>query len=184
MVLKSWGISEANITRQKSKSTELDENKSKEENNLTNKSNNIIQNSNGINNSNLVQSIKNTQILQNNSEPNKEVLKPNTINFSLNNKAPNAAFDMSNKEGCSPLVVKFIPDEKSDTAIYQWNFGNGFISNEKSPEFTYNDAGTFNVTLIVQYPKSKTSSNRTWPVIIKSPPTADFSWISDENNND
>jgi PKD repeat protein len=41
-------------------------------------------------------------------------------------------------------------DSSEDAVAWQWNFGNGFQSSQKNPRITFNEAGSFDVTLIAE----------------------------------
>jgi gliding motility-associated-like protein len=59
-------------------------------------------------------------------------------------------------EGCSPVNINFNNlSTSSQTANYQWNFGDGSAINSGSnPEHTFNNPGAFLVTLIINDPAS------------------------------
>ncbi len=52
---------------------------------------------------------------------------------------------------CESDEIKFVNLTKSEDKIinYRWNFGEGSISNEKNPKYTYNNSGTYDVSLLV-----------------------------------
>lgn len=52
--------------------------------------------------------------------------------------------------GPAPLTVRFSPVENSEEAQFSWEFGDGAVSNERSPSHTYFDAGQFTVRLSVK----------------------------------
>ena len=51
--------------------------------------------------------------------------------------------------GPAPLAVKFSPTEDSEGSEFEWEFGDGSVSNERSPSHTFFDAGQFTVRLSV-----------------------------------
>ena len=51
--------------------------------------------------------------------------------------------------GPAPLTVKFSPIEGAEGAEFEWEFGDGSVSSERSPSHTYFDAGQFTVRLSV-----------------------------------
>ncbi len=81
------------------------------------------------------------------------------------NALPAPAFDASATSGCFPLKVNFtdrsLPGSGTITA-WEWDFGDGAISNEQNPVHTYTLAGNFRVILKV------TNSNGCVKVISKS----------------
>ena len=80
-------------------------------------------------------------------------------------------------EGCRPLTVQF-NEYSADTAqSYVWSFGDGSISNVRNPSHTYNNAGTFDVSLTV-VSKNNCRNSQTFNDLIKVWPTpvARFTW--------
>ncbi len=67
--------------------------------------------------------------------------------------APTAAFstDPNPPSGLAPLSVRFLDASVDDSAIVAWNwsFGDGATSTQRSPQHTYNAAGTYTATLTV-----------------------------------
>lgn len=55
------------------------------------------------------------------------------------------------EEGCVPLLVSFNANITAvdSIATYTWYFGDNTISNEKEPKHTYNQAGTYDVKLVI-----------------------------------
>ena len=51
--------------------------------------------------------------------------------------------------GPAPLTVKFSPTEESEDAEFAWEFGDGAVSNVRTPSHTYFDVGQFTVRLSV-----------------------------------
>ncbi len=93
-------------------------------------------------------------------------------------ETPSAAFSASKTNGCSPITVSFsdqtAPGDAPITS-WEWDFGDGNVSNQKNPTHTYSSSGTYNVSLFV------TDSNGCTDVIVKTNlievdpnPTADF----------
>lgn len=67
------------------------------------------------------------------------------------NEPPIAAFHIPNAEGCKPVTVAFKDSSSSATSYtYFWNFGDGSTSTDANPIHTYNEAGIFDVRLIIQ----------------------------------
>lgn len=64
---------------------------------------------------------------------------------------PNVAFSTTNiPHNCqTPLIVNFLNNTSGGTGnTYWWNFGNGQTSNQANPSTTYNNSGSFDVTLV------------------------------------
>ncbi|WP_162418554.1 PKD domain-containing protein, partial [Cyclobacterium roseum] len=76
-----------------------------------------------------------------------------TISIEIADNQPPVAVATANvTSGTAPLTVSFTGDNSSDVegpVSYQWDFGNGFTSIQANPVFTFNQLGTYNVTLTV-----------------------------------
>src|SRR5690606_21031054 len=64
-------------------------------------------------------------------------------------QALNAAFAANPQVGPSPLAVAFTNLSTGPIESYLWAFGDGTLSSDQNPSHTYNDAGTYTVTLTV-----------------------------------
>lgn len=62
---------------------------------------------------------------------------------------PVANFTLSQTQGCAPWALQIQPTAAQAQA-YRWDFGDGGFSNEVIPTYTYQQAGTYDVRLIVQ----------------------------------
>ncbi|MCD6380117.1 PKD domain-containing protein, partial [bacterium] len=62
--------------------------------------------------------------------------------------APVAVFSGSPTSGCLPLGVSFTDGSTGDITSWSWSFGDDSTSTDQSPSHTYEDAGSFTVTLI------------------------------------
>jgi len=148
-----------------------------------NKENNIIVNNNQKTNikSNYSETTHNSANITNSETINNKI----TINTAENivskenvQYTPNAMFTCSSYEGCSPLIVKFNPQEISDSLIYSWDFGDGTISTDKTPSHIYTKTGNFSVTLLLKHYKSENIiTNKKQDIIsVLDVPIADFSY--------
>jgi PGF-CTERM protein len=91
---------------------------------------------------------------------------------------PVANFTADVTSGDAPLTVNFT-DASTDAERWSWDFnGNGIEdSNETNPQFTYTDAGTYNVSLTVSNGAGSDSEVKTGYITVTSapvPPVADF----------
>jgi len=59
---------------------------------------------------------------------------------------PRAWFDMSAKQGCTPLKVTF-RNYSENAAQYNWSFGDGGSSAEKDPAYVFDEPGVYFITL-------------------------------------
>ncbi|HWR24610.1 MAG TPA: PKD domain-containing protein [Methanosarcina sp.] len=73
------------------------------------------------------------------------VLKPSEQSSII---LPEAKFSASNVYGQFPLTVKFV-DASENANTWEWDFGDGNKSSEKSPEYTYTASGNYTVSLLV-----------------------------------
>lgn len=81
----------------------------------------------------------------------------------LGNRAPQAFLEASTTSGSIPLTVDFSAslssDPDNDFLTYSWDFNGDGIedSNQESPSFTFNEAGSNLITLTVSDPDGETS---------------------------
>lgn len=60
--------------------------------------------------------------------------------------APFAIFEITNNGCVASCDITFV-NKSENTETYQWNFGDGGTSTEKSPKYNYKNPGTYTVTL-------------------------------------
>ncbi len=96
--------------------------------------------------------------------------------------APTVDFDLEESTGCIPFTVDFIDQSSTNVTNWQWTFEGGTptTSNEQNPSITYNQAGTYSVTLEV----SNTAGANTlyiqdFVVVSENLPTASFTEVVD-----
>ena len=63
-----------------------------------------------------------------------------------------AEFTATPTSGNSPLTVQFTDQSAGGVTSWAWDFGDGGTSTEQSPSYTYNTAGSFDVSLTVTGP--------------------------------
>jgi gliding motility-associated-like protein len=94
---------------------------------------------------------------------------------------PKAAFNAP-LIGCKEQEIEFsdisIADERLPL-LYDWNFGDEQISQEKSPVHTYTSPSTFTVTLAVSYEGGVCTDNVTQNIAIEATPEAEI--VSESN---
>ena len=63
-------------------------------------------------------------------------------------QAGNSDFNADQTSGVVPLLVNFTDSSSNNPTSWQWDFGDGSSSDEQNPSHTYNEIGTYTVTLI------------------------------------
>ena len=59
---------------------------------------------------------------------------------------------VQNQVGCAPFTVEFWDSTVTDgQIIYNWDFGNGVLSNDSAPVYTYFNPGTYDLTLTIYF---------------------------------
>lgn len=88
---------------------------------------------------------------------------------------PDVSFTLSDSVSCNDNNVQFISTTSPNVANWNWEFGDGGISNDQNPLHFYSQPGTYIITLTVI--DSAGCSNSTMDQIIILPePTADFTY--------
>lgn len=90
---------------------------------------------------------------------------------------PVANFTYSNTTGCSPLTVTFTNTSSSNSALFNWTFegGNPASSTAQNPVVTFNNKGTFNVSLKVTNAQGNNTKTIEDLVTVNSKPVPNFS---------
>ena len=91
---------------------------------------------------------------------------------------PVVNYSYSPDKGCMPLEVTFNNNSQTISgSTYNWDFGNGELSNSITPVELYKDSGIFDVSLSITTPEGCTSSDTVINAITAySTPVADFSY--------
>lgn len=63
-------------------------------------------------------------------------------------EVPTAAFSGTPLTGTEPLTVSFTDSSTGDPTIWGWDFGDGGTSEEQNPNYTFDDPGTYTVSLV------------------------------------
>jgi len=90
---------------------------------------------------------------------------------------PSADFTGSPTSGCKPLNVNFIDCSTGNPTSWNWNFGDGGTSPQQNPSHTYQNAGTYTVSLTVSNQCGSDTETKTNYITILESPTANFSGI-------
>jgi len=96
---------------------------------------------------------------------------------------PTADFSATAQEGCAPLEVTFNSNASTNTDSYSWAFegGNPIVSTEENPTVTYAEAGTYNVTMIVENETGKDTLELEDFITVIDVPVTDFSFEVEGN---
>lgn len=89
-----------------------------------------------------------------------------------------ANFNSNVVAGCSPLVVSFQDQSTGSPTRWQWNLGNGTLSQQKNPTGTYFTPGVYNVKLVITDANGSDSIIKNQFITVYSNPVVNFS-VSD-----
>lgn len=104
------------------------------------------------------------------------ISQPYTGNITVHGM-PVAEFISNDPEGCAPHYLQFINQSVGPSAVLysSWDFGDGTGSTDRDPQYTYPDAGMYNVTLTVSTPQGCSNSRtRASYITIHPKPNAQF----------
>ncbi len=87
---------------------------------------------------------------------------------------PVAAFTSDKVSGCAPLVVNFQDQSTGDPKFWNWDLGNGQLSNLKNPTGVYQIPGTYTVTLVVRNANGTHGVTKTNYITVYPSPASDF----------
>ncbi|WP_166437266.1 PKD domain-containing protein [Niastella caeni] len=83
-------------------------------------------------------------------------------------------FSANQTSGCAPLNVNFRDLTTGNPRFWNWDFGNGTLSNVQNPTVTFFTPGTYTVTLVVRNPDGTTGITKTNYITVHPSPTAYF----------
>jgi gliding motility-associated-like protein len=89
-------------------------------------------------------------------------------------QAPVANFSASVTSGCSPVVVSFKDLSTGNPKFWNWDLGNGQLSNQQNPAAIYVNPGTYSVTLVVRNADGTDGITKTNLIVVNPSPQADF----------
>ncbi len=91
------------------------------------------------------------------------------------NTAPVVSFSVASTTGCAPYTVTFA-NTTTNAANYLWDFGDGIgTSTQQYPTYTYNNAGTYTVSLDASVGSCADSETLIDYILVNPSPTAAFS---------
>ena len=101
--------------------------------------------------------------------------------ITVNNPEPVADFMGNPTEGNFPLTVSFTDQSVNTVDTWSWTFGDGGTSTDQNPVYTYNEAGTYDVSLTVTGPGGSNTNEKIGYINVNYPePVADFEGIPTE----
>jgi len=98
----------------------------------------------------------------------------NEIIKSINTVEVGPLVDFTFSNGCEDSSISFENNTTGGTPPYNWNFGDGNVSTQTSPNHVYSDFGNYNVTLDVTN-AAGCNNSKVKPIQIYSKPQPDFS---------
>lgn len=84
-------------------------------------------------------------------------------------------FSANTTAGCAPLGVFFKDLTTGNPKFWNWDFGNGALSNVQNPSVAYDKPGTYTVTLVVRNADGTNGITKTNFITIYPSPVASFS---------
>lgn len=96
------------------------------------------------------------------------------LTFSAAAQAPVANFAASSTSGCAPLVVTFQDQSSGDPKFWNWDLGNGQLSNLQNPTAVYSTPGTYSVTLVARNANGTHGVTKTNYITVYASPGAAF----------
>lgn len=96
--------------------------------------------------------------------------------------APQAGFSSNQTSGCAPFAVQFTDQSSPSVTTWAWSFpgGNPGSSTDKDPVVTYDQPGTYDVTLIVTNPVGMDTLVKTGYVTVLGQPLANFISVNND----
>ena len=93
---------------------------------------------------------------------------------------PQANFSADETTGCAPFTVQFMDQSSSNTTSWEWDFpgGSPSSSTDQNPIVTYDDVGTYEVSLTAINSLGQDSETKTNYINVITTPTPDFSSTS------
>ncbi len=89
-------------------------------------------------------------------------------------QAPVANFSSNATEGCAALSVTFKDLSTNSPKFWNWDFGNGQLSNLQNPSTVYYNPGTYTVSLVARNADGTNGVTKTAYITVNPAPQADF----------
>jgi uncharacterized protein (TIGR02145 family) len=105
---------------------------------------------------------------------NKSIIDHVSTEITINDPPPLADFTAVPTLGVAPLKVTFIDQSANNPTNWEWDFGDGTSSREKTPIHTYINSGKYSVKLTVSNDYGKDVITKSDYILVGKPPKADF----------
>ncbi|MEJ7735837.1 MAG: PKD domain-containing protein [Chitinophagaceae bacterium] len=89
-------------------------------------------------------------------------------------QAPVANFSANTQQGCAPLSVSFTDLSTGSPRFWNWDLGNGQLSNQQNPSTTYNTPGKYTVILVVRNANGTNGITKREYITVNASPTANL----------
>ncbi|MCM5529043.1 PKD domain-containing protein [Parasegetibacter sp. NRK P23] len=89
-------------------------------------------------------------------------------------QVPVAQFTANVTQGCAPLSVRFTDQSTGSPQFWNWDFGNGQLSNLQNPTVNFSTPGTYTVTLVVRNQDGVDGETKTGYITVNPSPVAAF----------
>ena len=89
-------------------------------------------------------------------------------------QAPVASFSSNATSGCAALNVSFKDNSTGNPKFWNWDFGNGQLSNIQNPSTVYYNPGTYTISLVVRNADGTNGITKTDYITVNPAPQADF----------
>jgi gliding motility-associated-like protein len=87
-------------------------------------------------------------------------------------------FTITPSQACIGDTIIFTDNSPSGATNYLWRFGDGSISGDQNPQYSYSTSGTFRVTLVISDPSTPGCSDSSFQFITITP-VPDASFVAD-----
>ena len=91
---------------------------------------------------------------------------------------PNAGFSGTPRSGTAPLTVAFVNTSTGDVTSTVWSFGDGGSSTLSNPSYTYNNPGTYTVSLTASGANGSDTETKLGYIVVDAPPIADATCVT------
>ena len=96
------------------------------------------------------------------------------LSLAARSQAPVANFSSNTTQGCAALSVSFKDISTGSPRFWNWDFGNGQLSNQQNPNTVYYNPGTYAVSLVVRNADGTNGVTKTNYITVDPAPQADF----------